>query len=124
MATKPRTEEGAERRRQVAAIALEAGEARLLQALNSPRQLEEVLVDFWFNHFNVYQGKGLDRVLVESYEREAIRPHVLGRFRTMLGATARHPAMLFYLDNWLSVAPGYQPPRRFAAAAAPARPAA
>ena len=114
---KPRTEEGTERRRQVASIALEAGQERLLQALSSPRQLEEVLVDFWFNHFNVYQGKGLDRVLVESYEREAIRPHVLGRFRTMLGATARHPAMLFYLDNWLSVAPGYQPPRRLAGAA-------
>ena len=115
---KPQTEEGGERRRQVAAIALEAGQERLLQALNSPRQLEEVLVDFWFNHFNVYQGKGLDRVLVESYEREAIRPNVLGRFRMMLGATARHPAMLFYLDNWLSVAPGYQPPRRFAGAGA------
>jgi len=79
--------------------------------LSSPRQLQEVLVDFWFNHFNVFQGKGLVRVLVESYEREAIRPHVLGRFRTMLGATAKHPAMLFYLDNWLSVAPGYQPRR-------------
>ncbi len=108
---KPRTEEGAERRQKVAAIAIEAGEERLLQALNSPRQLQEVLVDFWFNHFNVYQGKGLVRVLTESYEREAIRPHVLGRFRTMLGATAKHPAMLFYLDNWLSVAPGYQPRR-------------
>jgi len=115
---KPQTEEDGERRRQIAAIAHEAGQERLLQALNSPRQLEEVLVDFWFNHFNVYQGKGLDRVLVESYEREAIRPNVLGRFRTMLGATARHPAMLFYLDNWLSVAPGYQPPRRFAGAGA------
>lgn len=109
--TKPRTEEAGERRKQVATVYLEAGEERLLQALNSPRQLQEVLVDFWFNHFNVYQGKGLDRVLVESYEREAIRPHVLGRFRTLLGATAKHPAMLFYLDNWLSVAPGY-PPRR------------
>ena len=113
---KPRTEEGGERRREIAAIYVEAGEERLLQALGSPRQLEEVLVDFWFNHFNVYQGKGLVRVLTESYEREAIRPHVLGRFRTMLGATAKHPAMLFYLDNWLSVAPGYQP-RRAAGAA-------
>ena len=103
--------EGAGRRRQVAAITVEAGEERLLQALSSPRQLQEVLVDFWFNHFNVYQGKGLVRVLVESYEREAIRPHVLGRFRSMLGATAKHPAMLFYLDNWLSAAPGYQPRR-------------
>jgi len=76
-----------------------------------------VLVDFWFNHFNVYEGKGLVRVLTESYEREAIRPHVLGRFRAMLGATAKHPAMLFYLDNWLSVAPGYQPRREGGAAA-------
>ena len=109
--TKAQTEQGAERRRQAAAIAVEAGSERLLQALASPRQLEEVLVDFWFNHFNVYQGKGQVRVLVESYEREAIRPYVLGRFRTMLGATAKHPAMLFYLDNWLSVAPGFQPRR-------------
>ena len=105
---KPATAEGGDRRRQIAAIYVEAGDERLLQALGSPRQLQEVLVDFWFNHFNVYQGKGLDRVLVESYEREAIRPHVLGRFRAMLGATAKHPAMLFYLDNWLSVAPGTQ----------------
>ena len=108
---KPKTEEGAERRQKVAQIYVEAGDERLLQALNSPRQLQEVLVDFWFNHFNVFQGKGLDRVLVESYEREAIRPNVLGRFRAMLGATAKHPAMLFYLDNWLSVAPGFQPRR-------------
>ena len=116
---KPGTEEGGERRKQIATIYLEAGEERLLQALNSPRQLEEVLVDFWFNHFNVYEGKGLVRVLTESYEREAIRPHVLGRFRAMLGATAKHPAMLFYLDNWLSVAPGYQPRRGGGAAAKP-----
>jgi uncharacterized protein (DUF1800 family) len=109
---KPRTEAAGERRREVAQVAYESGEERLLQALNSPRQLQEVLVDFWFNHFNVFQGKGLDRVLVENYEREAIRPHVLGRFRTMLGATAKHPAMLFYLDNWLSVAPGFQPRRK------------
>jgi uncharacterized protein (DUF1800 family) len=82
---------------------------RLEQAIDSPRQLDEVMVDFWFNHFNVFAGKGLDRALVESYEREAIRPYALGRFRDLLGATARHPAMLFYLDNWLSVAPDYQP---------------
>ncbi|MFL6682218.1 MAG: DUF1800 domain-containing protein [Burkholderiaceae bacterium] len=110
--TNPPDPAAGERRRQAAAIAYEAGQERLLQALASPRQLQEVLVDFWFNHFNVFQGKGLDRVLVESYEREAIRPHVLGRFRAMLGATAKHPAMLFYLDNWLSVAPGFQPGRR------------
>jgi uncharacterized protein (DUF1800 family) len=108
---KPQTAERGERRALVQSIYLEAGEARLLRAVGSPRQLEEVLVDFWFNHFNVFEGKGLDRVLVENYEREAIRPHVFGRFRAMLGATAKHPAMLFYLDNWLSVAPGFQPRR-------------
>jgi len=102
----------AERRQMVQVLALESGEARLLRALQSPRQLEEVMVDFWFNHFNVYSGKGLDRVLVENYEREAIRPYAMGKFRDLLGATAHHPAMLFYLDNWLSVAPGYQVNRR------------
>ena len=101
-----------ERREMVQTMALESGEARLLRALQSPRQLEEVMVDFWFNHFNVFSGKGLDRVLVESYEREAIRPYAMGKFRDLLGATAHHPAMLFYLDNWLSVAPGYQTSRR------------
>lgn len=90
-------------------VGIEAGEARLWNAARSPRQLEERMVDFWFNHFNVFVGKGLDRVLVENYEREAIRPYALGRFRDLLGATAHHPAMLFYLDNWQSAAPGYQP---------------
>ena len=92
-------------------VSLESGEERLLRAVHSPRQLQEVMVDFWFNHFNVFSGKGLDRVLAENYEREAIRPHAMGRFRDLLGATAHHPAMLFYLDNWLSTAPGYQPQR-------------
>ena len=93
-----------ERREVLQTAAVESGEERLLRALQSPRQLEEVMVDFWFNHFNVYSGKGPVRVLVESYEREAIRPHAMGKFRALLGATARHPAMLYYLDNWLSVA--------------------
>ena len=79
------------------------GELRLLPAIESPRQLEEVMVDFWFNHFNVVRGKGLDHVLIADYEDKAIRPYVMGRFRALLGATAKHPAMLFYLDNWLSV---------------------
>jgi uncharacterized protein (DUF1800 family) len=79
-------------------------EAKLLRAVYSERQLEEVLVDFWFNHFNVFAGKGATRNYVSEYEREAIRPHVLGNFRDMLGATAKSPAMLFYLDNWLSSA--------------------
>ena len=77
-------------------------EAKLLRAVYSERQLEEVLVDFWFNHFNVFAGKGATRNYVGEYEREAIRPYVLGNFRDMLGATAKSPAMLFYLDNWLS----------------------
>lgn len=95
----------------------QAAQARLIRAIDSPRQLEEVMVDFWFNHFNVFAGKGLDRALVASYERDAIRPFVLGRFRDLLGATAKHPAMLFYLDNWTSVAPGFQAESRRAAAA-------
>jgi uncharacterized protein (DUF1800 family) len=84
---------------------LPAIESRLFRALESPRQLEEVMVDFWFNHFNVYQNKNFMRVLVGHYEHSAIRPHVLGRFRDLLGATAHHPAMLYYLDNWTSVGP-------------------
>ena len=80
-------------------------ESRLYRALYSNRQLEEVLVDFWLNHFNVFNGKGPARMLLTSYERDAIRPHVFGRFRDMLLATARHPAMLHYLDNWQSQVP-------------------
>ena len=77
-------------------------EAKLLRAVYSERQLEEVVVDFWFNHFNVFAGKGQTRNYIAAYERDAIRPYVFGSFRDMLGATAKHPAMLFYLDNWLS----------------------
>jgi uncharacterized protein (DUF1800 family) len=80
-------------------------EAKLYRALYSNRQLEEVLVDFWFNHFNVFEGKGQDRAMLASYERDAIRPHVLGKFKDLLLATARHPAMLTYLDNWESMSP-------------------
>ena len=76
--------------------------ARVTRAVLSERQLEEVMVDFWFNHFNVYAPKGAVRWMVPAYEREAIRPYALGRFRDLVRATARHPAMLFYLDNWLS----------------------
>jgi len=86
-------------------VTTELIENKLFRALYSHDQLEEVLVDFWLNHFNVFTGKGAVRMLLTSYERDAIRPHVLGRFRDMLLATARHPAMLFYLDNWQSQAP-------------------
>jgi len=90
-------------------------EAKLYRAIYSNRQLEEQMADFWFNHFNVYLDKGADRTLTTSYERDAIRPHVFGRFRDLLGATAESPAMLFYLDNWQSVSPDRVPEnRRFA----------
>ncbi|MGH8402082.1 MAG: DUF1800 domain-containing protein, partial [Gammaproteobacteria bacterium] len=86
-------------------IVLQAMQARVLHAIESPRQLQEVMVNFWFNHFNVFRGKGLDRLWVGSYEEEAIRPYALGHFRDLLLATAKHPAMLFYLDNWLDAQP-------------------
>ncbi len=89
-------------------VLAELSEARLLRAVYSERQLEEVLVDFWFNHFNVFAGKGPIRAYVTAFERDAIRPHVLGSFRQMLEAVAQSPAMLFYLDNWQNTAPQTQ----------------
>jgi uncharacterized protein (DUF1800 family) len=87
--------------------------AKLQRAVYSERQLQEVMTDFWFNHFNVFFGKNLDRYLISDYERTAIRPHVFGKFEDMLVATAQHPAMLYYLDNWMSavvdtMSPAYQ----------------
>ena len=76
--------------------------AKVARAVASERQLEEVMVDFWGNHFTVFAGKGPERYFIASYEREAIRPHALGNFRELLGAVAKSPAMLFYLDNWQS----------------------
>ena len=87
-------------------IILELQQARLLRAVYSQRQLYEVMVDFWSNHFNIFAAKGADRWLTTSYDRDTIRPHALGKFRDLLLATAQSPAMLFYLDNWLSVSPG------------------
>ena len=86
-------------------IIADLGEAKVLRAVYSKRQLEEVLVDFWFNHFNVFAGKGPTRVWIGEFERDAIRPNVLGNFRTMVEAVAKSPAMLFYLDNWMNVDP-------------------
>ncbi len=79
--------------------------AKMDRAIYSERQLYEQMVDFWFNHFNVFAGKGADRWLLTSYERDAIRPNTMGKFRDLLGATAESPAMLFYLDNWQSTDP-------------------
>jgi uncharacterized protein (DUF1800 family) len=93
-------------------VARDLSESKLLRAIYSNRQLEEVLTDFWFNHFNIFLDKGADRYLVTSYERDAIRPRVLGKFRDLLEATAKSPAMLFYLDNWQSVGPDARAPRR------------
>jgi uncharacterized protein (DUF1800 family) len=83
-------------------VAHDLEEGKMLRAIYSNRQLEEVLTDFWFNHFNVYLDKGADHYLVTEFEHDAIRPRVLGKFRDLLGATAKSPAMLFYLDNWQS----------------------
>jgi len=88
-----------------AVIGGELMQAKLLREIYSERQLEEVMTDFWLNHFNVFIGKGADRYLLTSYERDAIRPHALGKFKDLLLATATHPAMLFYLDNFQSVGP-------------------
>ena len=92
-----------------ARITAELQSAKVLRAVAGERQLQEVMVDFWFNHFNVFAGKGEVRWYVTAYERDVIRPHALGRFPDLVRATARHPAMLFYLDNWLSVRPGFTP---------------
>jgi uncharacterized protein (DUF1800 family) len=109
-----------ERRRIVAdnapqqVLPYDLNEAKLYRAIYSDRQLEEQMVDFWFNHFNVYMDKGADRILTSTYERDTIRPHVFGKFRDLLEATAQSPAMLFYLDNWQSISPDRVPERRFA----------
>jgi uncharacterized protein (DUF1800 family) len=98
------------------AVTSELTQAKLLRAAYSRRQLDEVMTDFWINHFNVFVDKGLDRMALTSYERDVIRPHALGKFEDLLVATAKSPAMLFYLDNWLSVGPNSEravgpPPR-------------
>ena len=79
--------------------------SKLIRAVSSERQMQEVLTDFWFNHFNVFANKGADRYLITNYENQVIRPNVFGKFEDLLLATAKSPAMLFYLDNWLSTAP-------------------
>jgi uncharacterized protein (DUF1800 family) len=88
--------------------------AKLQRAIYSERQLEEVMTDFWFNHFNVFIYKDQDQYFVTSYERDVIRPNALGKFHDLLTAVAKSPAMLYYLDNWLSMGPesqasGYKP---------------
>lgn len=86
-------------------IVAELQASRILRAVYSERQLQEVLVDFWSNHFNIFAAKGADRWLLVAYDRDTIRPHTLGKFQELLVATAQSPAMLFYLDNFQSVSP-------------------
>lgn len=89
-------------------IMAELHASRILRAVYSERQLQEVMVDFWTNHFNVFAGKGADRWLLISYDRDTIRPNAMGKFSDLLTATAKSPAMLFYLDNFQSVSPNAQ----------------
>src|SRR5262249_42088693 len=91
----------------------ELQQAKLLRAVFSEKQLQEVMVDFWFNHFNVFGQKDVDRWLLTSYERDVIRPYALGRFKDLLTAVAQSPAMLYYLDNFLSQMEQPAPPPKF-----------
>src|SRR5262249_41034985 len=92
-------------------IITELQASRILRAVYSERQLQEVMVDFWTNHFNVFANKGADRWLLTSYDRDAIRPFAMAKFSQLLEATAKSPAMLFYLDNFQSVSPDANPGR-------------
>jgi len=91
-------------------LAGEFADLAVVRAALSERQLFEVMVDFWTNHFNIYFAKGADRFLTPDYIEHTIRPRAMGKFEDLLIATAKSPAMLFYLDNWESVAPGTSPP--------------
>jgi uncharacterized protein (DUF1800 family) len=103
-----RTPEQMEAARKSREVLAELTEQKILRAAYSERQLEEVMTDFWFNHFNVFAGKGATQQYLTEYERDVIRPRAFGRFRDLLGATAHSPAMLFYLDNWQSADPDAQ----------------
>jgi uncharacterized protein (DUF1800 family) len=105
-----RTPEQMELARKSREVLVELTQQKILRAAYSDRQLEEVMTDFWFNHFNVFAGKGPTQQYLTEYERDAIRPHVFGKFRDLLEATAKSPAMLFYLDNWMSA--GSDSPQR------------
>jgi uncharacterized protein (DUF1800 family) len=88
-----------------ARVVEELAMAKMARAVYSERQLQQVMDDFWFNHFNVFAGKGEDRYYLTSYERDVIQPHALGKFKDLVTDTAKSPAMLFYLDNFLSADP-------------------
>ncbi|HET7458482.1 MAG TPA: DUF1800 domain-containing protein [Gemmatimonadaceae bacterium] len=97
-------------RQRAARVGQELASAKVARAVVSERQLQEVMVDFWENHFNVYAGKGpLERYYLSEFDEHVVRPHALGRFRDLLGAVAKSPAMLYYLDNWQSTADSGRP---------------
>jgi len=83
--------------------------AKLARAVASERQLDEVMTDFWENHFSVFAGKGVTRLFIPAYDRDVIRPHAMGKFRDLVGAVAKSPAMLFYLDQWQSTVDSLHP---------------
>ena len=109
-----RTPEEMEAARRQRLVIEELSSQKVLRAAYSDRQLEEVMTDFWFNHFNVFAGKGPAQIYLTEYERDTIRPRALGKFRDLLEATAKSPAMLFYLDNWESADPNAPDPRELA----------
>jgi uncharacterized protein (DUF1800 family) len=86
-------------------VIMELAQEEVLRAVYSNRQLQELMVQFWMNHFNIFAPKGADRWMTTSFERDTIRPRALGKFEDLLVATAQSPAMLFYLDNWMSTTP-------------------
>jgi uncharacterized protein (DUF1800 family) len=99
----------AEAARKAQQLTGEVQSAKLARAVTSDRQLDEVMVDFWENHFSVFAGKGQTRLFLAQYDHDVIRPSALGKFRDLLGAVAKSPAMLFFLDNWQSAADSTQP---------------
>lgn len=103
--TRPTLDEIKAARKKAAVVLNEAAQAKLWRAILSPRQLQELMIDFWYNHFNISARKGLDHLWVGSFEREAIRPNAMGKFPELLLAVTKHPAMLIAYDNWQSAAP-------------------
>jgi uncharacterized protein (DUF1800 family) len=105
LGVKPTLDEVRDQQQRAQTVTNQAAAARIYRGVMSRHQLLEVMVNFWFNHFNVFDGKGLDRIWIGNYE-QVIRQHAFGHFRDLLFAVAKHPAMLVYLDNTLNSAPG------------------
>jgi len=98
--------------RQARRVVTDVQSVKLARAVSSERQLQEVLTDFWENHFTVYTGKGITRLFVTAYDRDVIRPRAMGKFRDLLGAVAKSPAMMFYLDQFQSTVDSLHHPLR------------